>query len=112
MGKFNYFAKGLLTNRLGIVLATLNICYFAAKSHASVYLPLNVFDKIMLAQNLPAGFVSFVAAKNTEFFFHATSWLSFQKVWLPFLLFFVTLQWLFIGWSAKMIARKVRRRKV
>jgi hypothetical protein len=107
---FINFAKGLLTNRLGIVLAMLNLCYLMSQSHSLGFCPLNGFDKIILAQNLPAGAAALITAKFASLIFHATEWLSFPNLWTPLFLFFITLQWLFICWSAKMIARKIRQR--
>ena len=108
MEKFAPFMKALLTNRLGIVLATLNLCYFAAKDFFYAPSPFSNFDKIMLSQNAPAIVLSFIPYQLIHFLFPQMEW-SASRLWrLAFLLFFVTLQWLFIGWAAKMIARRLK----
>jgi hypothetical protein len=108
MGKFAPFIKALLTNRLGIVLATLNLCYFAANDFFNAPTPFSNFDKIMLSQNSPAIVLSFVPYQLIRFLFPQMEWSAFRLLMLAFLLLFVTLQWLFIGWAAKTIARKLR----
>jgi hypothetical protein len=108
MGKFALLVKGLLTNRPGIVLATLNVCYFAAKDFINAPLPFGNFDKIMLSQNSPAIVLSFIPHQIIHFLFPQMEWLTLRQLTIAFLLFFVTLQWLFIGWAAKTIARKLR----
>ena len=108
MEKLIYFAKSLLTNRLGIVLATLNLCYFASISFVRGNFGLSNFDKIMLSLNSPAIILSFIPHKLMHFLFLQADWLTRRQLTYAFLLFFVTLQWLFIAWTAKMIARKLK----
>ena len=107
MEKLVNFAEGLLTNRLGIVLATLNLCYFASSEFIGAHFSLSNFDKIMLSQNFPAIILSFVPNGLIHFLFPQMDWHAVWQITLVFLLSFVALQWLFIGWSAKMIARKL-----
>jgi hypothetical protein len=111
MEKLVNFAKGLLTNRLGIVLATLNLCYFASSEFIGAHFSLSNFDKIMLSQNSPAIILSFVPNRLIHFLFPQMDWLALWHITLIFLLSFVALQWLFIGWAAKMIARKLMKLK-
>lgn len=108
MEKLVNFAKGLLTNRLGIVLATLNLCYFASSDFLSGFFALNNFDKIMLSLNAPAIVLSFVPPKLIHFLFLKIDWLTLRYLSFIFLLFFVALQWLSICLAAKTIARKLR----
>ncbi len=103
------FVKGLITNRLGIVLAGLNLCYFAHDSLKGINQPLTNFDKIMLGQNSPALLLTIIPLAAVKSLFSMT---MFEFLWGQFgfitFLFFVTLQWLFIGWTAKKIAQKIR----
>lgn len=108
MGKLANFAKGLLTNHSGIVLATLNLCYFVSSGFLEGYFSLSNFDKIMLSQNAPAIALSFIPHQLIHFLFPQMDWLVLRHLTFAFLLFFVTLQWLFIAWTAKTIARKLR----
>lgn len=105
MEKLVNFAKSLLTNRLGIVLATLNLCYFVSGNFIGAHFSPGNFDKLMLSQNAPAIALCFVPNRLIHFLFPQTDWL--WQITLVFLLSFVALQWLFIGWTAKMIARKL-----
>lgn len=108
MGKLTNFAKGLLTNRFGIVLATLNVCYFAAKGFGNIIVhPLSNFDKILIIQNLPAAAFSFISLTVIKFLFTASDRFWSYRFMFLITLFFVALQWLFIGWLAKTVARKL-----
>lgn len=111
MGKFGNFINGLLTNHSGIVLATLNLCYFAASGFLEGKFRLSGFDKIMLSQNAPAIILSFIPHELIHFLFPDLDWLALHYATSAFLLFFVTLQWLFIAWSAKIIAGKLMKLK-
>jgi hypothetical protein len=111
MGKFVFFVKALLSNRPGIVLATLNVCYFAARDFFIGVFPLSNFDKIMLSQNAPAIVLTFIPHHLIHFLFSQMEWLMLQRLTLVILTFFITLQWLFIGWTAKTMARKLGKRK-
>ena len=112
MEKFALFVKGLMTNHSGIVFAALNLCYFVSKDFVKGLITLNNFDKIMFSLNLPALILSFISDRLIYFLFQPVSWLTRNRLMFAFLLFFVTLQWLFIGWTAKMIARKLGSRGV
>lgn len=133
MGKFVNFAKGLLTNRLGIVLATLNLCYFASRKYFSLtfehthgencvfFNSHHFFDifvglgtnssELLLILNLPAVFFSLLAGKFMQMVFPDFCAFTHGRFQIVFFLFFVTLQWLFIGWSAKIIASKMQSAK-
>ncbi|HEX8368690.1 MAG TPA: hypothetical protein VF604_09125 [Pyrinomonadaceae bacterium] len=107
MEKLVSFAKNLLTNRFGIVLAALNLCYFVSGNFIGGHFSLSNFDKIMLSQNAPAIVLSFAPNRLIHFLFPELDWLSLSQITLIFILSFVALQWLFIGWTSKMIARKL-----
>jgi|SRR5215213_4686724 len=108
MEKLVNFAKSLLTNRPGIVLAALNLCYFAASGFLKGDFSMSNFDKIMLSQNAPAIVLSFIPHQLIHFLFTNLDWFTLRYLTFAFLLFFVTLQWLFIAWTAKMIAGKFK----
>ena len=119
------FVKGLVTNRFGIILAALNVCYFVSRKFVicafsnrfednsiffgqSVFYWIDVYSaKIMLNINAPAIIASTfsdVCIKISADF----SALTQARFIIVFLMFFITLQWLFIGWAAKTIARKIQ----
>lgn len=108
MKKLVNFAKSLLTNRLGIVLATPNLCYFVSSHFLSGLFQVSNFDKIMLSLNAPAIVPSLVAHRLMRFLFLETDGLTLRRWSFVFLLFFVALQWLAICWTAKTIARKLK----
>jgi hypothetical protein len=108
MAGFLNFTKALATNRLGIVLAALNLCYFTWDGFSVLSsLPGN-FDKIMIAQNSPAIILTIFSTETMEFLFSKPLTSVYHPFGLTVFLFLVALQWLFIGWAAKTIARKIR----
>lgn len=102
------FVKGLITNRFGIVLATLNLCYFASNGLTGINHPFSNFDKMVLIQNVPAIFFAFIPLQFLKFLFPTSYRFLDREFGFIILLFFVTLQWLFIGWMAKAIARRIQ----
>jgi uncharacterized membrane protein YfcA len=102
------FIVNLLSNRFGIVLAALNLCYFVSNSFtAYAHHSFNNFDKIILSLNLPAAVLTVILLWFLEFLF-PPSYLFLDCLGFGILFFFVALQWLFIGWTAKAIARRIR----
>ena len=119
------FVKGLVTNRLGIVLAALNVCYFVSRKFVfcafssgcednliffkkHMFYWINICSaKIMLDINAPAMTASIFsdACVNKLTDFSALTQARFQ---VSFLIFFIAVQWLFIGRAAKTIAQKIR----
>lgn len=103
MNKFIGFAGDLLGNRPGIVLAASNLCYFAWNGFGSFrLLAPSIFDKMMFCQNSPAVILTIASSEFFGFLFSKSS--AHYPFRLSVFLFFVTLQWLFIGWLAKTLA--------
>lgn len=100
--------KGLLTNRFGIVLAALNVCYFVSNNLSEIRHSLSNFDKVMLSLNFPAGVFSFASLKLIKSLFPTFYKTLDDEFGFVILLFFITLQSLFIGWTAKAIARRLQ----
>src|SRR5213592_495664 len=110
------FAKELVTNRFGIVTATLNICYFLlikfshdffSDIHENIPLLLagNIFywldaysSKIMLYINSPAILISLCSTFSLVTDSKIPKIIE-VKLFFGFFLFFIVLQWLFIGWT-------------
>ena len=122
------FMVNLLSNRFGIVLAALNVCFFVSgKAVGRVFEHLHgescVFSKIhilaslgngnvpdvILLQNLPAALFSILPSLYLVKLFPDFCIYTQIKFQFFLLLFFVVLQWLFIGWTAKTLAEKLRR---
>jgi hypothetical protein len=106
------FVINLFSNRFGIILAALNVCYFASAGRDLMYYP---FGKIFACINLPALISAMLSLK---FFKILTPEISFQTPTLGIILlnillaFFITLQWLFIAWIAKTLSGKWQRPKL
>lgn len=100
------FVKGLITNRFGIVLAALNVCHFL--SHDNFY---STFDKIMVVVNFPAVLLGLVSSQFIRILINDFPLYTKGSILTVLMIFFVTLQWLFIGWLAKIVAEKIRSMK-
>lgn len=121
------FIKQLVTNRLGIILATLNLCYFVSpKFSANAFLTsldnLQCFTKgsnffvssiyyienLMLNANFPALGLSAISKYFIKLILWNPNEIAAGVLGFFSTLFFITLQWLFIGWTAKKIAFAIR----
>ena len=120
------FVKGLITNRFGIVLAALNVCYFVSKkfvpfvfshgnedscvfyNHQIFFWMKILYAEIILNINSPAVLTAMFPSKFMQIIFPDFCAFTHAKFQIVFLLFLVTFQWLFIGWAAKTIAQKIR----
>ncbi len=121
------FIVNLFSNRFGIVLATLNVCYFLTRPFFQRLLthnhgescfvfkgffifPINLTgsENLMILQNLPATILSyfprFLINEIAPDICHYTQ----VKLHFAFFAFFIVLQWLFIAWIAKTLAQKFR----
>lgn len=99
------FIVDLFSNRFGIVLAAINLCYLASKWNVLLYHP---SGKLFLCANLPAGISSFLSVEFTKIFWHRIPLATEAYLANIFLAFFIVLQWLFIAWIARTIAGKFR----
>lgn len=125
MERTESFMKSFLTNRLGIVLATLNLCLLASRNFVRYafsspqdcfYLNNNMFFPLLYQTNLTEAFIilnlpAYVLAQIPTSFtiallgkFCAVTEL---QIGIVFFAVFVALQWLFITWLAKTLARTV-----
>ena len=105
------FVKALITNRFGIVLAALNLCYFvsgAAFANFKFNIPSNNFEVLMRLMHFPAALPTVISAGFLNFLFSAPNNFIYYRFAFPIFLFFVTFQWLFIAWTAKTIAGRIR----
>ena len=120
------FVKSLVTNRFGIILAALNVCYFVSRkfvpfifSHGNedncAFYNHQIFSRlhmhcaeIILESNSPAIIAAMFPSKFMQIVFPEICSFSQAKFQVIFLIFFITIQWLSIAWTAKTIARKIR----
>lgn len=123
------FIKGMLINRFGIILATLNVCYFVSMKyvhfvfehthsvencfkHGFSLMGLTINSaSYMLNLNSPAEILSFFPGVFMQLTFPGFCFFTHEKFQIVFFLFFVTLQWLFIGCLAKTVAEKIQSMK-
>jgi hypothetical protein len=121
------FIINLFSNRFGIVLATLNLCYFLTRpffqrlfthnhgENCFFFKGLSIFpinltsaENLMVLQNLPATVLSFFPRLLINEIAPNLCFYTQVKFHFVFLAFFIVLQWLFIAWIAKTIAQKLR----
>ena len=114
------FIKSLLSNRFGIVLATLNVCYFVSKDFWGYLLAHKhgveciFFESPQLIPminpgllNVPAFIGSFMPSNFIISVFSDYCVFTHAEIQLTITTFFIIFQWLFIGWLAKTIAQKI-----
>lgn len=102
------FIVNLLSNRFGIVLATLNVCYFVSKENVIN----NLFGKLFVGANIPAAISALLSVEFIKIFSHDLPFPVRRSLADTFFTFFIVLQWLFIAWIAKTLAAKIRRPKM
>ncbi len=120
------FVVNLFSNRFGIFLATVNVCYFLLRPYFQrvfehnhgescfvfkgfFLFPVNLtnVDDLMILQNLPATILSFFP----RFLINdlTPGFCVYTQIKFHFIFFasFIVIQWLFIGWLAKTLAAKI-----
>lgn len=95
------FFVELFTNRFGIVLATLNLCFFASRINNFNAPP---FGKFFASLNFPAIGSTILSVNFIKMFVYQFS--LWTEVNLGNIIFavFIVLQWLFIAWLAGKIS--------
>lgn len=106
------FIVNLFSNRFGIVLATLNVCYLATKIQDIVNIPQTFLGKVFVCLNMPAFILSRLAYAIDALLFGEIKYSMQISVKLVLFTFFIILQWLFIAWIARTLAAKIRRPKM
>jgi hypothetical protein len=105
------FIVNLFSNRFGIVLAAVNVCYFATKSQNMADVPQTFIGKAFISMNVPA-FISTRLCYEIGKAFLGEFANPVLSVKLFLFASFIVLQWLFIGWVAKTLAAKIRLAKL
>lgn len=125
----NFIVK-LFSNRFGIVLATLNVCFFLSRpffhrifehnhgencffsKHFFLFpMHLSSFESLMITLNLPSTILSLFSYSLTKGSPSDICVYTRSKFEFVFFTLFVILQWLFIAWLAKTVAAKIRQLK-
>lgn len=99
------FIVKLFSNRFGIILATLNLCYFVSKGNALFYHP---SGKYFLCANLPAVISTGLSVEFIRIFLPNISPAAEMTLGNTLFVVFIVFQWLFIAWLARTIAQKLR----
>ena len=99
-----FFAE-LFTNRFGIVLAALNVCYFASQGN---HVACTALGKIFISLNAPAAISAVLSRELVKIFSPQLSLAAEANIANVFLVFFIILQWLFIARLARTIALRIR----
>lgn len=120
------FIKQLLTNRLGIILATLNLCYMVSspffknlisKGNTGKFSAYVVYENLIInvgssniifAANFPSKIIAAITNNMLILVFPKIGIFGNIFYQLSLFAFFVTFQWLLIGWTAKKIASAIR----
>jgi hypothetical protein len=121
------FIVQLVSNRFGIVLATLNVSYFLSmnffqKVFSHIHgescfvfkkfflFPMILIDNenLMVVLNLPALTFSYFPYLFLQDYSRKICAFSQIEIQLIFFILFVVLQWLFVAWIAKTLAAKFR----
>lgn len=120
------FAVQLMSNRFGIVLAALNVCYFISRNFVAYAFSHGDGERCFFAKrylfqwidaqcaeftlyiNLPALMMSAIQDNLMQSVFPDLCIFTQAKFKIVFLMIFIILQWLFIGWTAQSIARAIR----
>lgn len=103
---FMNFIRSLLTNRFGIILATLNVCYLFW-SFDTIRPKISVVFGCMNALAMIPTAITGVLFKS---FFSGLSFSTSRQIMILFFAFFITLQWLLIAHLARVIAVRISER--
>lgn len=99
------FIVELLTNRFGIILAALNVCYLVSKGEVFAH---NALGKFFICANAPAVSLTVLSLEFLTLFTGRKSPFTEWIMGNTFFVFYIVLQWLFIGWLSYALAGKIR----
>src|SRR5215213_1508735 len=100
------FIVSPFSNRFGIALATLNLCFFASKIDN---FNAALFGKLFVMMHFPAVALTILSLEFVKIFVHKISPPAESNLGNIFFAAFIVFQWLFIAWIAKTLAQKFRR---
>ncbi len=99
------FIVCLFSNRFGIILAALNVCYLVSRGEVFAH---NALGKFFVLANAPAVSLTVLSLEFVTLFTGRNSPLTEYLIGNAFFVFFIVLQWLAIAWLAQTLARKIR----
>jgi hypothetical protein len=103
------FIVNLFSYRFGIVLAAINLCYFAGKGIGLFNFFRNPSAKYFLSLNFPALIVAHLSFEIAHNILPEISFEAQTDLKVSFFAFFIVVQWLLIGWLTKIFAEKLRK---
>lgn len=106
------FIARLFSNRFGIVLATLNVCYLAIKFQDVGNIPQTFLGRVFICLNMPAFIFTRLVYEIGVVVFADSGHSVQMPIALGLFTFFIILQWLFIAWIARTLAAKIRQPKL
>ena len=117
------FIVDLFSNRFGIVLAVLHVCYFLSRPYFQrvfahehgedcvvirnfFLFPINISntDDLMIAQNLPAMVLTSFPDHLIKEIFPQLCVYTQINLQIVFFVFFIVIQWLFVAWFARTLS--------
>lgn len=101
------FVVSLFSYRFGIVLAAINLCYFAGKGVGLFDFLRNPSAKYFLSLNFPALIVARISFEIVHNILPEISFEAQTDLKIGFFAFFIVVQWLLIGWLTKILAEKL-----
>src|SRR5688572_24585278 len=102
------FVKSLLTNRFGIVLGTLNVCYFLSQIVNNYSVLETLQAKTFICTNFPAAIAALLTTKVITAFAASHSQVSFLQIANLLMSVFIMAQWLFIAHLSRVIAQRIK----
>ena len=100
------FVIELFSNRFGIVLAALNLCYFASCGLDSIG---RLSGSIFASLNTPAAVPTAITLAVGKLFIRDLSPIDPNTAVALVFSFFIALQWLLVAWSARKLAVRFRK---
>lgn len=109
---FMNFVKSLLSNGFGIILATLNVCYFASEFGSYPVYPRTLVSRIFISLNLPSLIPVEISSEIIKIIIPAISLRTIYQFSNLFFVCFMILQWLFVANLSRKIAQNLQSNKV
>lgn len=99
------FIVQLFSNRFGIILAALNVCYLVSRGEVFAY---NALGKYFISANAPAVSLTVLSLEFLTLFTGRQAPFTEYVMGNILFVFYIVLQWLFIAWFSYALAAKIR----
>lgn len=98
----------LITNRFGIVLAALNLSFFASQISSASIMKHTVQETVFICMNIPAIFAALVSSSIVELFVRLDGHADRNLIAIIFVSIYLVAQWLLIAHVARIGANYLR----